>query len=155
MAAFTLAGIAGAIGAAATAAGTVMSFAGQNKADKASKRAEKLRENQMNIESQRSRRQIIRQALVARSDALSNATAQGAAQGSGLAGGIAQIGGDAGRNITDVNQNQALGTSMFAANRQIAAGQTMASTGNGISSLGGTLIKNQDAIGRLGTYATS
>lgn len=148
-----ISGAAGAIGALTGIAGTAMQYAGSQKAQEGQERAEKLREAQMTIESTRQKRQIIRQALVARSDALTAATSQGAAQGSGLQGGLAQIGGQANTNLTGVNQSQQLGQEMFAANRTISRGQTMQSTGSGLSSLGGALVKNQETIGRVGAYS--
>lgn len=151
-------GISGAVGALGTLAGiggTLAQVSGANKAAKGAERAEELRKAQMDIEATRSRRQIMRQALVARSDALSNATSQGAALGSGLAGGLAQVNNEAGVATTASNQNQALGTQMFGINRSIARAQTQQSTGQGISSLGGALVKNQQEIGRLGAYLFS
>lgn len=148
-----ISGLAGLAGTAATLAGTAMQFKGQSDAAEGERRAERIRQAQMNVEAQRQRRQIVRQAVIARAEAQSNATAQGAAQGSGLAGGLGQIQGQSGTAAADVNQNQQLGTQMFGANRAIARGQTTASFGSGISSLGGALVKNQDAIGRLGAYS--
>jgi len=147
-----VAGTIGAIGTVAGIAGTALQYAGSKKAQKGAERAEKLRESQMALEGTRSRRQILRQALVARSDALSSATAQGAAQGSGLQGGLAQISGQTNTNLTGVNQSQQLGGEMFAANRTISSGQSMQATGSGISSLGGALVKNQETIGRVVEY---
>jgi hypothetical protein len=130
-----------------------MQYSGQKEAAAGAQRAEKLREAQSEMEGNRQRRQIVRQAVLARSEALTNATGQGASEGSGLAGGYGQIQGQSGGALAGSAQNQQLGQQMFAANRQIAAGQTTASTGGGVSSLGGALVKNQEAIGRLGAYA--
>lgn len=144
--------IAGA-GLALSTAGTAIQFAGQRQAQKGEQRAEAIRRAQMEIESQRERRGIIRQAVQARAAALSNATAQGAADGSGLSGGLSQITSQAGQASTASFQNQGLGVGMFAANRQISAGQSQASLGSGIGSLGGSLVNNSQTIGRLGNYA--
>lgn len=144
--------IAGA-GLALGAAGTAIQFAGQRQAQKGADRAEAIRRAQMEIESQRERRGIIRQAVQARAAALSNATAQGAAEGSGLSGGLSQITSQAGQASTASFQNQGLGVNMFNANRQISSGQSQASFGSGLSSLGGGLVNNSQTIGRLGNYA--
>lgn len=147
-----ISGAAGAIGTAATVAGIGLQYAGQVEAQKGADRAEKLREAQANIEETRARRNIVRQSIAARSEALTNATSQGAAQGSGLAGGFGQIQGETGGAATANAQNGQIGGQMFAANRQISRGQTLAATGSGVSSLGGALVKNQNEIGRLGAY---
>ena len=145
-------GAAGAIGTAATVAGLGIQYEGQRKAEEGAKRAEQLREAQMNLEETRARRNIVRQALVARSEALTNATSQGAAQGSGLAGGFGQVQGETGGAAVANAQNAQIGRDTFAVNRSIARGQSQANLGSGISSLGGALVKNQNEIGRLGAY---
>ena len=150
MAAFST--LIGAAGVGLAAAGTATQFIGMARAAKGEKRAEKLREAQMNLESQREKRSIVRQANIARAAALTSAESQGAQAGSGLAGGLGQITAQAGSAATAVNQNQQLGTGMFAANRMISSGNTMASIGSGLSSLGGSLFQNNDKLGRLGSY---
>lgn len=146
-------GLAGLAGTAATLAGTALQYSGQKDAQEASKRAEQIRQAQMNVEAARQRRQIVRQAIIARSEALSSATSQGAAQGSGLAGGLGQIQGQSGGSAVATTQNQQLGNQIFGANQAIARGESRSALGSGISSLGGALVKNQDAIGRLGAYS--
>lgn len=135
-------------------AGTAVQYAGQKKAQAGAERAEKIRQAQMTIEGTRERRSIVRQAVAARAAALSNATSQGAQDSSGLSGGLAGITAQAGQAATASNQNEGLGTGMFAANRQISQGQSQASTGSGISSLGGALVQNASTIGRVGNYFT-
>lgn len=150
-----LSGAVGALGTLAGVGGTIAQMQGASEAAKGAERAEALRKAQMDLEATRSRRQIIRQAALARSTALSNTTSQGAAQGSGLQGGLGQIQNEAGGAAVASNQNQILGTEMFSANRQISRGQTTSSIGQGVSSLGGALVKNQQEIGRLGAYLFS
>jgi hypothetical protein len=116
--------------------GSVVQFVGQRKQAKAAKKAEALRERQMNLEAARKKRELIREGVVARGKAKANAEAQGAGAGSGLAGGLAQITGQQGRNVQANNQDQQIGQGIFAANRQYAAGGTLASIGSGISSFG-------------------
>ena len=141
-----------AIGLGLGAVGTAVTVVGQQKQAKAQKKAETLRENQMNLEASRTRRQQVREMLAARGAALTAGADQGAGEGSGIAGGLAQIAGTGGSAITATNQNQTIGQNIFAANRQYASGGSMASFGGGISSLGGALIKNSATISKLGTY---
>jgi hypothetical protein len=119
----------------------------------AQKRQEQLREAQMNMDAMRERRQAVRQSMVARANAVSAASSQGAIDSSGLAGGQAQIAGQTGNNLVGINASQAIGTQMFGANAAEASAQSRSALGGGISSLGGALVKNQDAIGKLGAYA--
>lgn len=141
------------IGIAAGVAGTVVQMKGAKDAQKGQERAEKLRQQQMELEAQRERRNIIRQTLQARATALSNASAQGAEGGSGLQGGYGQIQSQGGNAMIATNENQAIGQQMFSAQRQISRGNSMSATGSGISSLGGALVQNSDTIGRIGNYA--
>ena len=141
-----------AAGVAAGIAGTAMQVSGQNKANKAAKRAESIREAQMNLESARQRRDVIRKMNLARAEAVSSAETQGTSSSSGLSGGLASIGAQGGSATLAINQNQQLGAEMFAANRQAASGNSMASFGNGLSSLGGALVNNASTIGKIGTY---
>ena len=116
--------------------GGVISAVGAMKQAKASAKAEKLRERMMSLEAMRKRRELIREGVVARAQATSNATAQGAGEGSALKGGIAQITNQQNRNILASNQDEALGKGVFKANRQYASAGGMIALGQGISSLG-------------------
>ena len=116
--------------------GGVVSAIGSMKQAKASAKAEKLRERMMSLEAIRKRREIVREGVVARAQATSNAVAQGAGEGSGLQGGIAQITGRQNRNIVASTQDEELGHGVFKANRQYAKAGGLISLGQGISSLG-------------------
>jgi hypothetical protein len=146
------AGLAGTLGTIGSLVGTGFQVKGALDAQAAQDKMERLRKAQMDLESTRQRRQIVRQAVVARSEALSNATSQGASAGSGLQGGFAQISGEARSAAGAVDDNQFLGRAMFKANRQLSRAQTVQTIGSGISSLTGALVKNQNEIGRVGTY---
>lgn len=124
-------------------AGGIFSFMGQQRQAAAMAKAEKARENQMNLDAMRKKRAALRESLVARQMALNNATNQGAAAGSGLPGGYGQIQGIAGQNIQGVNQDQQLGQQIFAANRQYASAGTMVGFGN-------MLTQNADSFARVG-----
>ncbi len=108
----------------------------------------------MNLEAMRQRRQVIRNALRARSVASVNATAQGAGSGSGLQGGFGQIGQGAGENMVGINQGTEIGAGIFSANRDSYSAQSLVAFGGGLSSFGGALIDNAPTLGRIGTYAT-
>ena len=116
--------------------GGVVSAIGSMKQAKASAKAEKLRERMMSLEAIRKRREIVREGVVARAQATSNAVAQGAGEGSGLQGGIAQITGRQNRNIVTSTQDEEIGHKVFKANRQYAKAGGMIALGQGISSLG-------------------
>jgi len=73
-----LAGVLGTAGTVAGLAGTGMQVVGSIQANKEAERQAMLQKAQMNMESTRQKRQIIRQATLARSSALVNAEAQGA-----------------------------------------------------------------------------
>ncbi len=83
--------------------------------------------------------------------ALSNATTQGASAGSGLQGAMASIQGEGQTNIAGIQQQNALGNQVFAANKQARAAETRGNLGEGFSTLGGTLVKNSGTIGSIGT----
>ncbi len=143
------------VGLALGAVGTVTSVNAANQQASAAKRAERLRERQMELEAMRQRRAAIRTALRARSAGLVAATAQGAGSGSGIQGGYGQIGGDLGNNMLGINQGTEIGADIFQANRDGAGAASLAAFGSGLSSLGGALVSNADTLGRIGTYAST
>lgn len=128
---------------AASIIGGIFSFMGQQQQAKAMAKAEKAREQQMNLDAMRKKRAALRESLLARQVALANATNQGAGSGSGLPGGYGQIQNIAGQNIQGIGQDQQLGSQIFAANRQYAAGGTLAGFGSMFGDMAG-------AIGRIG-----
>lgn len=145
--------IASALTAISGIAGTAVSAIGAAKQASGARKAEALREKQMNLEAERNRRASIRQAVIARATASSNANAQGASEGSGLAGGLAGIQSQNAQNIQGINQGQQIGQGMFAANRQISSGQTMASIGGAIQGFGDFFSSNFEQNRRVATNA--
>jgi hypothetical protein len=141
-----VAGVAGAL----SAIGTIGSMVGSFIQYSAAQKAEKAREQQMELEASRARREQIRKAQAARARAVAVATNQGAGQTSALLGGIAQIGNEANRNIVAINQDESLGHTIFEANRQAAFGGLISSLGSGVSSLGGAFANNTDTLIRQG-----
>jgi len=141
-----------AIGVAATVAGTIGSIYFQSQQASAQRRAERLREQQMNLDAARRRREMIRQGEMQRAQALSQATQQGAAEGSVLEGTYGTISGNTGRNVQGVNQAQEIGAGIFAANRDASSAGSMANGFSGLSSLGGIMVKQAEPISRVGEY---
>jgi hypothetical protein len=146
--------IIGAVGLGLAAAGTVTQMIASGEQAAASRRQEGLRRRQMDLETGRQRRGVIRQALRARSMALIAGSEQGASSGSGLAGGLGQIGSQAAGSVQGINQANEIGVGMFQTNQQITGAQELASFGGGLSSLGGSLMGNSETLGKLGQYFT-
>lgn len=152
-------------GLALAAVGTHQTIKATKSAEKAQlaqiaaqRRAEQLRQRQMELDAQRKRREALRNMLIARSTALANITAAGAGQGSALPGATAGIMGQFGRQIQAVNQNQIIGAGMFEANMDSftaqaanARAQGQAGVGQALVSLGGSIVQNVGAIDRVGT----
>lgn len=129
------------VSAAVVGIGSAISAYGSYAQAKASAKAEKLRERGMKLEAFRKRREIIREGLMAKATALSNATAQGAGEGSGILGGLAQIEGNTRRGVTAVNQDETLSSGIFKQNAKIAWGGMIQDFGQGVSSFGSALPK--------------
>lgn len=135
--------MAAAVTLGATLFGGFMQFRGEQKQIKAQQKAEKLRERQMNLQAMRERREVIRQSVVARATALATTTAQGAAApgSSALGGSYGQIGGERGRQIQAINQNQEIGQGIFKANRQYFQGSQQIGLGTAIAGAGQAIGK--------------
>lgn len=84
---------------------------------------------------------------------MATATAQGAATSSSVEGAFATGAGNAQTAISGVNQNQQLGSEIFAANQQYATAGGQAATGAAISQIGGSIYQNAGTISRVGQYA--
>ena len=114
---------------------------------------ENVRELQMQYESARSRRQAVREAVVARSMNLTAGANQGAQYGSGVAGGVASAVTQGAENVQGVNASEILGRRVFRANRlyHVASANAQASMGiaGGIADIGGALFNSADALSNL------
>ena len=141
-----------AIALGAAAIGTGVSLYGQSQQTAAMQRSENARQQQLNLESMRRRREIIRNAVVARSAATFSASTQGAMYGSGLPGGQGQVYGEAGRQTGAVNQNEELGGRVFGANQDYYNASGFTTFGTALTSLGGQILNNAGTIERVGTY---
>lgn len=129
-------------------------IAAQQKEDQERKKA-------MELDALRRKREIVRQGIAARSVALATATNQGAGGpgGSAIPGAMGGIQGQTGVNLLGVNQNLQIGRQMFDYKNQESMGkiayaraQQITGFGQGMTSLGGTLIKDMGAISRIGMY---
>lgn len=141
-----------AVGIGAGIVGTGISLYGQAQQTKAAKQAEAAREKQMNLEASRRRREIVRNRVLAQAQATSNAFNQGAGQGSGLQGGLAQASGEANSQTSAIDQNQSLGSDIFAANQAYYNASRFTDFGQGLSSLGNQVVSNLPTISRVATY---
>lgn len=148
-------GLAIGIGGLATqGVSAVMQYDARKDATAASQRAERLREQQMQLETQRKQREIIRQQQNARALALSRSVGQGAGQGedasSSLFGAYGQIAGAAGRASNTEEQNMDIGAGIFSANRDLAKAQGDIATWEGVGKFGSSLVSNSQMIGKVG-----
>lgn len=125
-----------------------------------------LRQQQMNLDAQRRKRDIIRSAQVATANAEAAAAGGGALNSSGIEGARAGISGQAGTNILGVSQNLEIGNQMFALDNQRALTGFMKSQQEGAASktgfgdyasaAGGFLSKdNKESISSIYSYLKS
>lgn len=142
------------IGLGLGAVGAYQQYQGQQAATTASVRSENLRKRQMNLEAERQRRQAIRESIIARGTATSNAATQGASESSGLAGGQAQTTAQAATSITSINQSETIGNSIFDANADLARAQGQIAMGQGFGDAGNKILNNIPAITRVGGFVT-
>lgn len=148
-------------GAAVSYGAAKQNAAAQTAALDAQKQSEALRQQQMNLDATRRKREIIRQSVAARSAAVAQTTAQGAsgAGGSSLPGAVGSIAGRQGVGFEGIDQNQQIGNSIFAAHQaqltayqSAANAQSVGALGAGITSLGGAFISNAGTFGKVGAF---
>ena len=119
--------VAAVIGAVATVGGTVMQYSAQKKAAKAAQR-------QQNLSTQRSNRQAIREAQLARAQAIAAGASMGALGGSALAGGLGSLGAQLGSGLGFSSQMSSL-------SNDINKFQQRAATWGAIAGIGGSLFQ--------------
>lgn len=142
------------IGLAVAAAGAATTAIGTQQQAKATEKAEDLRQQQMNLDAQRKRRNIIREMIIQQAVGRSNAAVQGVSGGdSAVIGGQQQAVTTAGQNTLAVNQGQAIGSGIFQANKDLAAGQVTSAWGNAAQNVGGQIVQNSTTISRVGASA--
>lgn len=136
--------------------------------------AEKISQQQMNLDAQRRQREVIRSSVVARSQAITQEAAAGVTgAGNSVQGGIeGNISGRTGVNLLGTTQNQEAGNAIFgfhqdqlSAYKQAAAdgyvpataqvpngSGTTAALGAGMTALGGAVGRSEGIINRVGSY---
>lgn len=148
-------------GALQSAGGARLAAEGAMEQAQAQLRAEKVRKRQMLIDFKRARRDVIRQGIVARSQALAAATAQGvSSEDSSAVTGLSGVTTQTGRAVLSQKQNKILGSQIFAANfdyykagEKIAMGQGQMSAGAGLASFGSAIGSSIGPLSKLGTLA--
>jgi len=137
----------------------VAGVSGQIAGDELQVQAQK--KQQMELEANRQQLQNFRNVQQARARSLASATTQGAEFGSGLEGGLASASDQGNVNALGINQNLEIGRNIFGIDTdisqkkiQIAGLQSQsallggkAATDQGITSLGGALLKSGPTIG--------
>ena len=144
-----------AVGLALSAAGTGISAYGAVAQSSASRRAEGARKSQMELESNRKNREILRRTQVARATALANTTSQ---TGSSATSGSSALPGAYGeiRSQEDMNRSYNAtaterGRDIFAANSDVASAQSISAIGNGVQRFGAAMMTNYRDINQIGT----
>jgi len=143
--------IAAAIGLASAVGGTAYSAYSGNKAAKQSRKAENLRQQQMNLDSQMKQREIFRKTQLAQATARQRATQSGSQFGSGLQGGLAEIAQRSGEDTNYNFQSTNIGNDIFAANQKQTMFKSNAEAGAGVAAFGMNLLQSLPTLNRIGT----
>lgn len=140
------------IGTAISAAGTIGGAALQYQAGQEQRAQEGLRKKQMQLESDRARREVIRKTQVSQAIGLNAAAQSGGelATSSAYGGIIGQNVGNAGFETTSIRQNEEIGGALFASNARESQFNSQASLFGAGANFGKTLIDNNSQIGRIG-----
>lgn len=147
----TIAGTAALVGAGASVFGTVQSMGAAKEAAAASRQAEDLRKKQMELDTARKTRELIRETQGKQSSALQSAVNAGAQYSSVTPGAQGQLEGAFRSNVQALNENASIGASLFEANSNLADAQASAKEGDAISKIGSTLFANSENIGKIGS----
>lgn len=149
------------IGSLVSSGGYSTMAEGEQEQSQAQLKAERIRHRQMKLDFMRQRREVIRQALVARSTLIAESVAKGAEGDSSIITGLGGVSTQTGRSMQTNKQNEALGNDLFKANMdyfraggKIAQGQGQVAMGQGISNLGAAIGNSIGPISRLGSLAT-
>lgn len=146
-----------AVGAGAQTYGAIRANDAQKDEIAAQQKSEAAREQGMKLDAQRKQREMVRQGILARSQALTSSSNQGAQFSSGAAGAQAGATQQTAYNVLGVNEQTQLGEQIFDYNRQGFAAKraqadagTVGAVGSGLGSLGGALMKNVGNISKVG-----
>lgn len=139
------------LGTATAVAGTAYSAYEGNKAAGQSRRAEQLRQQQMNLDSAKRQRDFIRKMQMAQAQSSTRLSQSGAQFSSAAAVSSGNI---ASETQTDINYNQFstdIGNNIFDANAKQTEYKSNAEAGQGFSKLGMSLLQSTPTITRIGT----
>ncbi len=136
-------------GLGVSGAGLVMQSDANERANKLSIASEKAKENAIRLDAQRKRREIIRQGIMARAQALAAGTASGAQHGSGLPGALGMAANQTGFNIAGINQSEQNASEQFRFQRQISEAKGDMAMGQGLTALGGNITNSLGSIQKL------
>lgn len=143
---------AGLLGTGIQGASTIGQMIAGQDAVRAQQQQEALRQKQMQLEAERSRREIIRQTQISQAIGINNAANSGAAIDSSVLSGITgQNTTNAGYQLNAVNQNEAIGNALFSSNIQESNANATASLFKGAGQFGSVIANNNMQIGRLGS----
>lgn len=120
------------------------------------------KQQQMQLEANRSQLQNFRTAQQLRAQATAAAVNGGAQFGSGLQGGLAGVSAQSTTNALGVNQGVEISQNIFGYNNKISSDKQQlaqlggqAATDQGLTNIGGSLMKGASAIGGFGKDAMS
>jgi len=133
-------------GLAIAAIGAGTTFVAQQQQAKAQEKATDLEKRRAAAQARRQRRATIREARVARGQALNTAGQVGAGESSGLSGGLSGIGAQLGSNLGFSTQTESIGSDLSRQGRKAASAGSLANIGRGVSSVGGALFSNSDRL---------
>lgn len=142
---------AAAIGLVAAVGGTGYSAYSGNKAAQQSRKAEGLRQQQMNLDSAMKQREIFRKTQLSQATARARATQSGTQFGSGLQGGLAEIAQRGGEDTNYNFQSTQIGNDLFQTNARQTQYKSNQETGQGVANLGLNLLQSLPTISRIGT----
>lgn len=138
-------------GAASAVVGTGAQIYGQRQQTAATKRAESARKRQLNLESSRKQREILRSRMIADATTAARGTGQGVSlSDSSIMGSFGQNAGLAGMQSNDQYQNTDVGNILFSANADAAEGQATSSIGKSLFGFGTDLINVAPTAGKIG-----
>lgn len=140
----------GTIGTVISAAGTAGSLYANAQGSEASKRAEALRKQQLELDNRRRVMSLLREAQANRSRAITSATANGLIQSSALEGGLGSIGTQNASNVNAQFENYSIGSQIFDANAQYSEARAMSTNFGAVTDFGKSLFTNSERIGRIG-----
>ena len=127
-------------GLALAAVGTGTQFIAGQKQAKAAQKASELEQRRASAEASRQRRRTIREARIARGQALNVATQVGAGDSSGSLGGLSGLSAQAGANLGFSTFTGAVGAGITRQGQKQASAARLGAIGGGIAGIGGSLF---------------